>query len=83
MLQIMYGTHVKLQFKLKARQEQRFWLKEVRMLFTIPSPSLWNCAMNVVGFIILRFYIFIGERLWDDYIKFYKPRTCMAMQEKA
>jgi len=28
------------------------------------------------------FYIFKSEKLKDDYIKFYKPGTCMAMKKK-
>jgi len=38
--------------------------------------------MNVIRFVLLKFYIFNGKRLWDDYVKFYKPRTCMIMQKK-
>jgi hypothetical protein len=38
--------------------------------------------MNVTRFVLLRLYIFRGERLWDDYIKFYKLGICMAMQKK-
>jgi hypothetical protein len=38
--------------------------------------------MNVIGFVLLRFYILEGESLWGDYIKFYKLRTYMIMQKK-
>jgi len=31
---------------------------------------------------LLGFYIFKGERIHDDYIQLYKPRTYMAMQSK-
>ncbi len=41
-----------------------------------------NYAINVVGGVLLCFYILRGERLWDDYIKLCKPGTCMAMQKK-
>lgn len=30
-----------------------------------------------------KFYIFKGERLWNNYNKNYKPWMCMAMQKKA
>jgi hypothetical protein len=30
----------------------------------------------------LRFYVFRGERIKNDYIKYCKPRTCMVMHEK-
>jgi len=33
--------------------------------------------------VLPNFYIFKRERLKDDYIKFYKPNICMAMQKKA
>jgi hypothetical protein len=42
-----------------------------------------NCAINATNVILLRFYIFIGERLKNDYIKLCKLRTCMAVQKKA
>jgi hypothetical protein len=32
--------------------------------------------------VFYKFYIFKGERLGDDYIKLYKPKTYMAMQKK-
>ncbi len=32
---------------------------------------------------MLAFYIFKGERLQQNYIKDYKPGTCMVMQKKA
>ncbi len=38
--------------------------------------------VNVVGTSLLGFYIFRGERLWDDYIQLYKAKTCMVMQSK-
>ncbi len=30
----------------------------------------------------IKFYIFKGERLWNTYIKNYKPWMCMAMQKR-
>jgi len=38
--------------------------------------------MNATGGLILRFYIFQGEKIKDDYIKHYKFGTCMAIQTK-
>jgi hypothetical protein len=38
--------------------------------------------MNVACDMLLRFYIFKGERLQDDYIQFCKPRTYTTMQKK-
>ncbi len=51
-------------------------------------PKFWewltiNCVVNVTGDILLRFYIFKGEWLRNDYIQFCKPRTYMAIQKKA
>ncbi len=43
----------------------------------------YNCAINVIGEVLPRFYIFESERLKNDYIKFCKLNTCMAMQKKA
>ncbi len=51
----------------------------------IPKSLEWltiNCVVNDRKGVLLRFYIFKGERLRDDYIKFYKPSTCMATQKK-
>jgi hypothetical protein len=51
-----------------------------------PNSREWltvNYVVNATGTILLRFYIFKGERICDDYIQFCKPRTCMAMQSKA
>ncbi len=39
-------------------------------------------VINVTKGVLLGFYIFRGERLKDDYIRFCKPGTCMAMQKK-
>jgi hypothetical protein len=53
---------------------------------TIPKSKEWltiNFAMNALEGLILRFYIFQGERIKDDYIKYYKFGTCMAVQTKA
>jgi hypothetical protein len=51
----------------------------------IPKSWEWlttNYAINVVGGFLPGFYIFKGKRLKDDYIKLYKPNTCMVMQKK-
>jgi hypothetical protein len=51
----------------------------------MPKSQKWlmiNCVVNVVGSILFGFYVFKGERLRDNYIQHYKPRTCMAMQIK-
>jgi hypothetical protein len=51
----------------------------------IPKSWEWltiNYAINVVGGVLLSFYIFKGERLKDDYIKLYKPSIYMVMQKK-
>jgi len=53
---------------------------------TIPKSKEWltiNCAMNAIEGLILRFYIFQGERIRDDCIKHYKFGICMAVQTKA
>ncbi len=42
-----------------------------------------NCVVNVVGLVLLGFYILRGKKLHNDYIQECKPRTCMAMQTKA
>ncbi len=36
-----------------------------------------NCVLNVTRFALLSFYIFMGEKLQDDYIKFCKLGICM------
>lgn len=48
---------------------------------TIPKSREWltiNYAINDVIANLLRFYIFKGERLQDNYIKVFKLRSCMA-----
>jgi hypothetical protein len=53
---------------------------------TIPKSQEWliiKFAVNVVRGVLLRFYIFKGERLRNDFIKLYKPWTCMVMQKRA
>jgi len=42
-----------------------------------------NCVVNATRTTLPRFYIFRKERICDDYIQLYKPRTCMAMLSKA
>ncbi len=52
---------------------------------TIPKSREWlitNYVINVARGVMHGFYIFRAERLKDDYIKFCKPSTCMAMQKK-
>ncbi len=41
-----------------------------------------NYVMNVTNGIMLGFYIFKGEKLKNDYIKFYKTNTCVAHNTK-
>jgi len=51
----------------------------------IPKSWEWliiNCAINVTSVILLRLYIFIGERLRNDYIKLCKLRRCMVVQKE-
>jgi len=53
---------------------------------TIPKSQEWltiKFEVDVVGGVLLGFYIFKGERLRDDFIKLYKPWTCMVMQKRA
>ncbi len=53
---------------------------------TIPKSKEWltiNYVINDVITNLLRFYILKGERLQDDYIKFFKRKSCMVMQMKA
>jgi hypothetical protein len=50
---------------------------------TIPKSREWlivNYVVNAIGITLPGFYIFREKRIHDDYIQFYKPRTCMAMQ---
>jgi hypothetical protein len=42
-----------------------------------------NCAIKTTRSGLPGFYIRRGKSLRDDYIKLYKPSTCMAMQKKA
>ncbi len=56
------------------------------MYNTIPKSREWlivNCVVNAIGTSLLRFYIFSGKRIHDDYIEHYKPVIYMAMQLKA
>jgi len=49
---------------------------------TILNAHEWliiNCVVNATGATPLTFYIFKGSRMWEDYIKLCRPRTCMAM----
>jgi hypothetical protein len=51
----------------------------------IPKFQQWlivNYVMNVTNGIMLGFYIFKGEKLENDYIKFSKTNTCMAHNTK-
>jgi len=75
-------------FKHANNWELRFWLKEGQITIYDIIPKFWesltiNCVMNATWDILLRFYIFKGERLQDDYIQLCKPGTYMAMQNKA
>ncbi len=52
---------------------------------TIPNSWEWlivNYVVNAVGAPLLTFYIFKGLRMWEDYIKLCRPRTCMVMHKK-
>lgn len=52
----------------------------------IPKSWEWliiNCVINATSVILLRLYIFIGERLRNDYIKLCKLRRCMVVQKEA
>jgi hypothetical protein len=56
------------------------------MYNTTPKSKEWlivNYVVNVTGTTLLGFYIFRREKIRDNYIQVYKPRTCMAMQSKA
>jgi len=51
----------------------------------IPKFQQWliiNYVVNVTNGIMLGFYIFKGEKLKNDSIKFYKTNTCMAHNTK-
>jgi hypothetical protein len=53
---------------------------------TIPKSHEWlivNYVINVVGKFLPGFYNFKGERLRNNYMKFWKLGTCMAMHTKA
>ncbi len=49
---------------------------------TIPKCKEW-LTINATWRLILRFYIFQGERIRDDYFKHCKFGTCMVVQTKA
>jgi hypothetical protein len=38
-----------------------------------------NYVVNAIRTTLLGFFIFKGKKIWNDYIQFCKPRTCMAM----
>jgi len=38
--------------------------------------------MNATRFVLLGFYIFKGEKLWEDYSKLFKPWTYMAKPKR-
>jgi hypothetical protein len=51
----------------------------------IPKSWEWlivNYIVNVVGGVLLVFYIFKSEKPRHDYIKLCKLGTCMAMEKK-
>lgn len=41
-----------------------------------------NCGINAIDKVLLRFYMFKGERLQNDYIKECELRICIAMQKR-
>jgi hypothetical protein len=48
----------------------------------IPKSQKWltlNVVVNIVGGFLSRFYIFVGERIKDNYIKDCKLRTCIVV----
>ncbi len=52
----------------------------------IPKSKEWlivDYVVNVIGTTLPGFYIFRGERIYDDYIQLCKLRICMVMQSKA
>ncbi len=52
---------------------------------TIPKSREWlyfNYIVNAVRTTFPRFYIFKGEKIWNDYLQLCKPRTYMVMQSK-
>jgi hypothetical protein len=52
----------------------------------VPKSYEWlivNYVINVVKTILPGFYNFKGERLRNNYMKFWKLSTCMAMHTKA
>jgi hypothetical protein len=53
---------------------------------TVPKSKEWltiKCIVNKIKTTLLRFYIFKRERIYDEYIQFYKLIICMVMQSKA
>lgn len=53
---------------------------------TIPKSHEWsivNCVINVVGTILLGIYNFRRKKLRNNYMKFWKLGTYMAMHTKA
>jgi len=66
---------------------QRFWQERVHTMFIgpIPKSRVWftvNCVVNATEGSMLKFYLFRGERMKEDYIRHYKSKTCMTMQSK-
>jgi hypothetical protein len=48
----------------------------------IPKSQKWltlNVVVNIVGGFLSRFYIFVSERIKDNYIKDCKLRTCIVV----
>jgi hypothetical protein len=75
-------------FKHGIKQGPKFWQKRVshHIYNTMPKCKEWltiNCVVNATKSSLLRFYIFKGEKIKNDYIKHYRIGTCMAMQRKA
>jgi hypothetical protein len=53
---------------------------------TISKSMEWLtmiCVVNGTKGSLPRFYIFMGERIKDEYIKHCKAKTCMGMQREA
>jgi hypothetical protein len=73
-MQIIYGTQSSKQTCIQANKKSkvRVLAKKVsNYIYIIPKSWEWlimNYVMNGIGEVLLRFYIFKGERLKNDFI---------------
>jgi len=85
-VKIIYGIYMDMDLNMASSKGQSFCKKGLHHIYNIiPKSKEWltiNCVVNATKSSLLRFYIFRGEKLKDDYIKHYRTRTCMAMQRK-